>query len=120
MTLSALSARSFIQSRSDFSAFLHPSSQRVKVCAMEKVTGIGGLFFRSKNPQVLGQWYAAHLGITLSPQSYDEPSWRQESGPTVFAPFPEATKKFGDPSQTWMVNFRVRNLDAIAAQLRAA
>jgi predicted enzyme related to lactoylglutathione lyase len=46
--------------------------------------------------------------------------WQQEAGPTVFAPFPEQTTYFGDPKQTWMVNFRVRNLDAMTAQLRPA
>jgi glyoxylase I family protein len=46
--------------------------------------------------------------------------WAQEAGPTVFSPFPEATDYFGDPRQALMVNFRVRNLDAMAAQLRTA
>ena len=54
---------------------------------MERVTGIGGLFFRSKDPAGLASWYEAHLGINLVPQSYDETPWTQESGPTVFAPF---------------------------------
>ena len=52
--------------------------------------------------------------------SYDEPVWEQEAGPTVFAPFPEASKYFGDAQKVWMVNFRVRDLDKMAAQLRAA
>jgi predicted enzyme related to lactoylglutathione lyase len=87
---------------------------------MEKVTGIGGLFFRAKDPAALGRWYQEHLGVALTPTSYDEPCWQQEAGPTVFAPFPETTEHFGDPKRTWMVNFRVRNLDAMAAQLRRA
>jgi glyoxylase I family protein len=87
---------------------------------MEKVTGIGGLFFRSRDPSALGRWYQEHLGVTLTPTNYDEPPWRQEAGPTVFAPFPEQTAYFGDPKQAWMVSFRVRNLDAMTAQLRAA
>jgi predicted enzyme related to lactoylglutathione lyase len=44
----------------------------------------------------------------------------QESGPTVFAPFPKETDHFGDPARHWMINFRVRDLDAMVAQLRAA
>ena len=87
---------------------------------MEKVTGIGGFFSRARDPAGLGRWYQEHLGITLAPTNYEEPPWWQESGPTVLAPFPERTAYFGDPKQTWMVNFRVRNLDAMAAQLRAA
>jgi len=87
---------------------------------MEKVSGIGGLFFRARDPAALGRWYQEHLGVTLTPASYDELPWRQEAGPTVFGPFPDATDYFGDSKQMWMVNFRVRDLDAMAAQLRAA
>lgn len=87
---------------------------------MEKVRGIGGLFFRARDPEVLGQWYRDHLGIILVPSNYEELPWRQEAGPTAFAPFPETTEYFGDASKVWMVNFRVGNLDALVAQLRAA
>jgi catechol 2,3-dioxygenase-like lactoylglutathione lyase family enzyme len=87
---------------------------------MEKVTGIGGLFFRARDPEMLGGWYLSHLGIALTPTSYQETPWRQEAGPTVFAPFPETTDYFGAAHQVWMVNFRVRNLAAITAQLTAA
>jgi predicted enzyme related to lactoylglutathione lyase len=87
---------------------------------MEKVTGIGGLFFRAHDPKALGQWYKQNLGIELTPTSYGASVWRQEAGPTAFTPFPETTGYFGDPNKTWMVNFRVRNLDKMAAQLRSA
>jgi glyoxylase I family protein len=87
---------------------------------MEKVTGIGGLFFRARDPVALGRWYQDHLGVTLTPSSYEESPWRQEAGPTVFNPFPEGSDYFGDSKQTWMVNFRVRDLDAMTTQLRAA
>jgi glyoxylase I family protein len=87
---------------------------------MEKVTGIGGLFFRARDPAALARWYQDHLGVTLTPSSYDELGWQQEAGPTAFSPFPEGTDYFGDSKQMWMVNFRVRNLDAMTAQLLAA
>jgi len=87
---------------------------------MERVLGIGGLFFRARNPQALAQWYEDHLGIAQVPTDYDTPCWHQSAGDTVFAPFEAATDYFGDRSQQWMVNFRVRDLDAMAAQLRAA
>lgn len=87
---------------------------------MEKVLGIGGLFFRAKDPETLSQWYRDHLGIKLVPSNYDEPPWEQEAGPTVFSAFPESTDYFGNPKNVWMVNFRVRDLDAITGQLRAA
>jgi predicted enzyme related to lactoylglutathione lyase len=86
----------------------------------EKVTGIGGLFFRAHDPTALGRWYQEHLGVSLTPSSYKEPVWQQDAGPTVFSPFPETSDYFGDAHKVWMVNFRVRDLDKMAAQLRAA
>ncbi len=87
---------------------------------MEKVTGIGGLFFRAHDPKALGSWYQQHLGVSLTPSSEGDPVWEQEAGPTVFAPFPETSKYFGDAQKVWMVNFRVRDLEKMAAQLRTA
>lgn len=86
----------------------------------ERVTGIGGLFFRAENPGDLAKWYEEHLGVTRVPESYGGTPWCQEEGPTVFAAFPKDTGMFGRPAQMWMVNFRVANLDAMVAQLRAA
>ena len=88
--------------------------------AMEKVTGIGGLFFRAHDAKALGLWYQQHLGISLMPTGLADSVWQQEAGPTVFAPFKETTSYFGDASKMWMVNFRVRDLDKMAAQLEAA
>jgi glyoxylase I family protein len=85
---------------------------------MERVAGIGGLFFRARDPVAIGRWYEEHLGVTPPRGSYDEDPWSQEAGPTVFAPFSETTPYFGDQAQTWMVNFRVRDLNAMLAQLR--
>src|SRR6266571_2165360 len=87
---------------------------------MEKVIGIGGFFFRAKDPKALGLWYQQHLGISLIPSSEGDPVWEQEAGPTAFAPFPETSKYFGDAQKVWMLNFRVRDLDKMAAQLQAA
>jgi hypothetical protein len=77
----------------------------------ERVLGLGGLFFRSRDPKKLTQWYQVHLGI-------DQPSWQQAAGPTAFNPFPMETDYFGSKQQGWMVNFRVRSLDAMVAQLQ--
>lgn len=87
---------------------------------MEKVTGIGGVFFRSHNPSALAAWYETHLGVSPVPTSYDELPWMQESGPTVFSPFEADTEYFGRSSQTWMINFRVRDLAAMVSQLEQA
>jgi predicted enzyme related to lactoylglutathione lyase len=86
---------------------------------MEKVTGIGGLFFRAHDPKALGRWYQQHLGITVIPSGQDS-VWQQEAGPTSFTPFKETSDYFGDATKSWMVNFRVRDLDKMAAQLQAA
>src|SRR5450631_4496980 len=83
----------------------------------ERVLGIGGIFFRSPDPKVLSEWYQLHLGVDPTPTDYNHPVWQQAAGPTVFAPFPMDTEYFGSPKQAWMVNFRVRNLDAMVAQL---
>jgi len=87
---------------------------------MEKVTGIGGLFFRAHDPKALARWYQQHLGVSLIRSSYEDSPWQQEAGPTAFAPFPETSDYFGDAQKSWMVNFRVRDLDKMAAQLQAA
>lgn len=84
---------------------------------MEKVTGIGGLFFRAQDPAALGRWFQEHLGVFLTPSSYEDLPWRQDAEPTAFSPFPETSEYVGDFKQVWMVNFRVRDLDAMAAQL---
>jgi glyoxylase I family protein len=88
--------------------------------AREKVMGIGGFFFRSKDPKGLGEWYEQHFGITLAPTRMGAKVWEQEAGQTVFDPCPETSKYFGDPAKVWMLNFRVRDLDKMAAQLQAA
>lgn len=87
---------------------------------MEKVTGIGGVFFRASNPEKLSARYKNHLGVNPVPSSYDQLPWIQEKGPTVFAPFERDTDYFGKESQNWMINFRVRDLEKIVAQLRKA
>lgn len=87
---------------------------------MEKVTGIGGIFFRSENPKKLAEWYEKYLGVSQVPTSYEEESWSQIAGPTVFAPFSKYSDYFGRDSQQWMINFRVVNLSAMVAQLQTA
>ena len=83
---------------------------------MQKVTGLGGVFFRARDPEALARWYQEHLGIDTVGET---DAWRQEAGPTVFAPFEADTGYFGRHEQQYMLNFRVNDLDAMLRQLRA-
>src|SRR3954470_9456845 len=76
-----------------------------------KVTGIGGVFFRAKDPSALSDWYKKNLGINGM-------EWVQQEGQTVFAPFPADTDYFGSKSQNFMLNFRVDDLDGLLKQLK--
>jgi predicted enzyme related to lactoylglutathione lyase len=85
----------------------------------EKVTGIGGVFFRARSPEALGAWYAEHLGVEL--EDFGGTTFTAADGDqTVWSPFAHDTAYFGDPGRQYMVNYRVRDLDAMLAQLRAA
>ena len=80
------------------------------------VTGIGGLFFRARDPEALQAWYGQHLGIGPIGDTW---TWAQQAGPTVFMPFKHDTDYF--PSERpWMLNLRVREIDTLLDNLRAA
>lgn len=87
------------------------------------VLGVGGLFFRAKDPDALSQWYREHLGVgagcSADSGPVDEWTWRTLGGPTVFAPFKESTDYFAAEKQ-WMLNLRVSEIDALLDKLRAA
>lgn len=79
------------------------------------VTGIGGVFFRSRDPQARAAWYREHLGIAAG----EDAVWMQQAGMTVFAPFPHDSDYF-DASQPFMLNLRVTDLSALVVRLEAA
>lgn len=81
------------------------------------VTGIGGVFFRAKDPESLAAWYKQHLGVFAMDDNYEP--WQQQPGPTVFMPFVADTDYFGNKSQNFMINFRVDDLDGMLKQLKA-
>ena len=87
---------------------------------MERVTGMGGVFFRADDPEALADWYATHLGVDPVPTEYGLRSWWQQAGPTVFAPMPADSPHVREPGHGWAVNFRVVDLAAMVAQLRQA
>jgi predicted enzyme related to lactoylglutathione lyase len=81
---------------------------------MERVLGVGGYFMRAADPVALGAWYRDCLGLDADEMGV----WHQEDGVTVFATFESETEYFGSRAQQTMLNFRVRDLDAMLAQLR--
>jgi predicted enzyme related to lactoylglutathione lyase len=86
----------------------------------DAVAGIGGVFFRARNPAGLARWYADHLGIELA-TDFTGTSFFAESGDeTVWALFRADTTYFGDRRNQLMINYRVRNLDALLVRLRGA
>ena len=95
-----------------------PSTAPASGQPAERVLGIGGVFFRSREPKKIAEWYQLNLGIDPVPTASGQSSWQQAAGPTAFGPFPMGTGYFGSTQQVWMLNFRVRNLDAMVAQLR--
>lgn len=91
----------------------------------KRVTGIGGVFFKAKDPKALGQWYAKHLDIELeAPESgVSVFRWRygedpERKGATVWAAFEQDTDYFGAEDVQYMVNYRVEDLKAVLAALR--
>jgi predicted enzyme related to lactoylglutathione lyase len=86
---------------------------------VQRALGIGGVFFRARDPEGLARWYTEQLGVDAFSEERDV-TWWQEAGPTVWAPFPDDTDYFGRRDQAWMVNFRVADLDAMLSQLRDA
>lgn len=79
------------------------------------MTGIGGIFFRSRDPDGRAAWYRERLGVELG----EDGTWQQEAGPTVFAPFPAESDYF-PPDQPFMLNLRVSDLDGLAEELEAS
>ena len=91
---------------------------------MARVTGVGGIFFRARDPKALAAWYAQHLGIQISEWGGAQFLWSDEvpptTGGTAWSLFPADTKYFGTGPQSAMVNYRVDDLDALLIQLEAA
>ena len=86
---------------------------------MAKAIGVGGLFFRAKDPDALKVWYETHLGINPAPTDMAMVPWMTEPGVTVFSPFAADTDYFS-ADKTFMINFRVDDMEAVIGQLTAA
>ncbi|NJO24665.1 MAG: VOC family protein [Bacteroidia bacterium] len=90
---------------------------------MKKVTGIGGIFFKCKDPQAMRSWYAEHLGMTRAEDGEMLFEWRESDSPdkkayTAFCLFKENTDYFNPSAKDYMFNFRVENLEALLEELK--
>lgn len=103
-------------------AFKTLLSHKKNPIIMKKVTGIGGVFFKCKNPGAINEWYKTHLGFETSPYGTSF-EWLQvddstKKGVTQWNPFAENTKYFEPSTKDFMINYRVENLEALVDQLR--
>jgi len=91
---------------------------------MKRVTGLGGVFFKSKDPKALGEWYRTHLGLNIEAWGGTAFSWVTSENPTgtgttIWNVFKEDTSYFAPSTASFMINFRVHDLHALLAALRA-
>lgn len=90
---------------------------------MKRVTGIGGIFFKAKDPKGLAEWYQQHLGLPVEPWGGAPMRWSEDnsdgSGVTIWSPFKEDTTYFAPSSASFMINYRVENLHELLATLKA-
>jgi len=86
---------------------------------MKKVTGVGGILFKCKDPQKMTAWYEKHLGLTTNPYGatfeWYEAADNTKKGQTQWTPFPETSKYF---ESDFMINYRVENLEALVEELK--
>lgn len=89
---------------------------------MKRVTGIGGVFFKAKDPKALGEWYRTHLGLQVEEWGGVAFRWADDGriaqGTTIWSPFKEDTTYFAPSAASFMVNYRVDDLHALLAKLR--
>src|SRR3982750_2494097 len=105
-------------------AFKTIISNKNKNTEMKKVTGIGGIFFKCKDPKLVNEWYKTHLGFDTSPYGTSF-EWREiedntKKGLTQWNPFAETTKYFEPSTKDFMINYRVKDLEALLEELTNA
>ena len=89
---------------------------------MKKVTGLGGIFFKCDDPKKMNEWYAKNLGLPVSDYGVIF-KWRQDDDPekegqTVWSPFAKSTKYFEPSENSFMINYRVENIEALVEELK--
>jgi predicted enzyme related to lactoylglutathione lyase len=98
------------------------SKQSNKQATMKKVTGIGGIFFKCKDPKKMTEWYQKNLGLNTNPYGatfeWYESADSTKKGQTQWTPFAETTKYFEPSTKDFMINYRVENLEALVEELK--
>lgn len=88
----------------------------------KKVTGIGGIFFKCKNPKQVREWYQTHLGLQVNPYGsvfeFYQGADSTRKGFLQWSPFSEKTKYFEPSTKEFMINYRVENLELLTAELK--
>ena len=90
---------------------------------MKKVTGLGGVFFKSEDPEKIKNWYGENLGLAINPHGsvfeFRTGADPEKKGYTVWSPFTKNTEYFGPSKHDYMFNYRVHDLKALLEDLRA-
>ena len=91
---------------------------------VKRVSGIGGVFFKARDPKALGAWYREHLGIAVEDWGGAAFRWVTDDNPTgtgttIWNPFPATTSYFAPSESSFMINYRVPDLHALLAALRS-
>ena len=93
-----------------------------KTTDMKKITGLGGIFFKCKDPNKVKEWYKTHLGLNTNDYGATF-EWREDEDPnkkgsTTWSTFSETTKYFEPSAKDFMINYRVENLEALVEELK--
>ena len=101
-----------------FKSFITPEKDN----STAKVTGIGGIFFKCKDPKTLKDWYKTHLGLDTNPYGatfeWYETADGTKKAQTQWSPFAETTKYFDPSTKDFMINYRVDNLESLVEELK--
>ena len=99
------------------------ANQNKETAKIKKVTGIGGIFFKCKDPKKMTAWYQKNLGLNTNPYGGATFEWYEgadstKKGQTQWQPFPETTKYFEPSTKDFMIDYRVENLESLVEELK--
>ncbi len=100
--------------------FSQTDSTKTNSNNMKKVTGIGGIFFKCKDPAAIKKWYSEHLGLNTNDYgaTFEWVDEKGEKAQTQWSPFKETTKYFEPSQKDFMINYRVENLESLIEELK--